>query len=86
MQIVVKVAGGHVGEDEVRGAAAAAGAPKSAVVSKVFPEATEGRRSLLYVLDVPDETPPADLHRVLRQLKGHPAVEYAELPSERRPR
>lgn len=88
MQIVVKAAKNQDRDafDVIsRSVAESLGHREQAVVSKVFPEQTSGHRARLYTVELPDDLPAQDLNRVVEQLSGQEAFEYAEIPAAKRP-
>jgi hypothetical protein len=90
MQIVVKAAVKNQDKDPVdvitRSVAETLGnRDKQAVVSKVFPNQTSGHRARLYTVELPDDLPVKDLNRIVERLSRQEALEYAELPADKRP-
>jgi hypothetical protein len=54
-------------------------------VSRLFPGVTRGHRARMLVVRVPDRLSPDEVARLLERLRADDAVEYAELPAEKRP-
>jgi hypothetical protein len=89
MQIVYKIKEGRIEEAKkiVAGSVAAVleEHAREASVEQVFPGLTTGRRARLFTIDLPDHIPAPKLRELIEALRGEDAVEYAELPAEKKP-
>ena len=54
-------------------------------VSRVFPDVTRGNRARLLLVRLPDELAAPDVTSVLEHLRSAEGVEYAEVPSPKKP-
>jgi hypothetical protein len=59
---------------------------KDAHVEEVFPGQTAGRRAGMVMVDLPDRLSTAECEDVMRTLRGHADVEYAEPATRRKSR
>jgi len=55
------------------------------VVRPLFPGVASGRRAAMFIVDVPDDASSTLLGSLIDTLRCDDAVEYAELPADRRP-
>jgi hypothetical protein len=90
VEIVVKATtkGDQVIEEAVaRRLEEALGAPArtGTTVSRLFPDATRGHRARMLVVRLPDRFSRDEVARLLDRLRADDAVEYAEIPAEKRP-
>jgi hypothetical protein len=57
----------------------------SVVVKPVFPGLTSGRRAGMFTVDLPDSVSAKVVDSIIDSLRRDAAVEYAQLPAEKRP-
>lgn len=54
-------------------------------VRQVFPGLTRGQRARLFTINLPDHVPYDKVTELIEKLREEDAIEYAELPSPKRP-
>lgn len=89
MQIVYKVKEGRIKDAKkiVAGSVESVLAEhaQDASVEQVFPGLKTGRRARLFTIDLPDHIPARKLKELVEALRSEDAVEYADLPAEKKP-
>ena len=87
MQIAVKAAEGRTKDaaDVVRRVVHQTLPGASVSVRQLFPEASSGNRARLFVVDLAEDPSPADVDKVVGDLNGDAAIEYASVPSPKSP-
>jgi hypothetical protein len=90
MQIVMKLSEARLPDAdklvrEVLGRVFSVSAAQRATLAPVFPSVTTGRRAGMMVLSLDDDTPPAQVSKLLDLLRSSKAIEYAEPAAARSP-
>jgi hypothetical protein len=86
MEITVKATPEHVQDAPraIRDAVREVVDGVAARVERVFPQASTGNRSRMFILNLPDELSSDQVRRLIDRLERQDAVEYASLPEPRR--
>ena len=88
MEIIVKATTERAHEIEetvARRVGEALGTAARVTVSRLFPHVKSGNRARMLLVRLPDELSSDEVTSVLERLRAAEGVEYAELPSPRKP-